>query len=713
MQLPSCSLPSDAFSPRLLLHSSICSVVAVIVTVFFAREASAQLSPFEVSAENTNTATAVLPDLVPADSYEFIQPSQRTTIDSAAALMNRRLREFEEKQADIVDELKTLPSVSREEPRLSAFGYHSGNSKQRPKWVQIDLMREVEVSAVSLFPVTAEYKGKTAYGYGFPRSFRIDVSMTDDFQEYETVAEGRTPGDLEVRRYPYFKKMSPITARYIRVTATDLWQGVSQGSAGVFALSEMMVFENSVNVAVGGTVTSHDSEERYGQWSRRFLNDGVIALGLPEGMEESGTYGFRGRSEKPARESWVQVDLGTFTTLDEALIIFSQVPEAIPDPTVRFPNPIRVHIGSLPDMSDAKLVASLRPQQLSQLGKNPFVIGLNGKKGRYIRLTVQSDPKPKPIDFQFAELQVYSDGENMARGMPVTASHPVRNARWSPEFLVDGFTSRANLLSYEEWLAMLDRRQRLLREWRALESDRVQLVNRFVTQALVLLGLLLFVVIVSVVITSSRGRKRRRKDLEDLRQRIASDLHDDIGSNLSSIALLAELGKTEANEPDLVVEELSEIKATADKTIESMRDIVWLIRPGEETWSQMVARFRETAAKLMRAHEYTFNIEGEAHDDRLPLEFKRDLFLIFKETLNNIVRHAKAKNVAIDLQCERHKLALTVVDDGQGFDTLDADFREGNGLRNLRMRAQAIGGDITMDSAAGEGTTVTLNVPIP
>jgi signal transduction histidine kinase len=216
-----------------------------------------------------------------------------------------------------------------------------------------------------------------------------------------------------------------------------------------------------------------------------------------------------------------------------------------------------------------------------------------------------------------------------------------------------------------------------------------------------------------VLVALSRGRVKRRKDLEALRQRIASDLHDDIGSNLSSIALLAELGKTEVDDPGLVIEELTDIKATADKTIESMRDIVWLIRPGEETWAQMLTRFRETASKLLRAHEYTFFVNGEAHDDRLPLEFKRDLFLIYKEVLNNIVRHAGATKVEIEIDCRRQRLQMRIADNGKGFNNLDQEFREGNGLRNLRMRAQAIGGSLKVRSALNEGTTVQLMVPMP
>jgi len=259
----------------------------------------------------------------------------------------------------------------------------------------------------------------------------------------------------------------------------------------------------------------------------------------------------------------------------------------------------------------------------------------------------------------------------------------------------------------------MDQRNHLIREWLSLEDRRLDLVDQTLTWAMTSVGIGVAGIMGFVLIALSHGRIKRRQDLEALRQRIASDLHDDIGSNLSSIALLAELGKTEVEEPDLVVEELTDIKTTADNTIESMRDIVWLIRPEEESWKELMTRFRETASKLLRGHEYQFNVEGHLHDDRLPLELKRDLFLIFKEILNNIVKHAHAKTVMIEVESKRDRFFLEISDDGVGFNNLDQEFREGNGLRNLRMRAQAIGGNLKMKSAINEGTVVELSVRIP
>jgi len=489
---------------------------------------------------------------------------------------------------------------------------------------------------------------------------------------------------------------------------------VADGSLTAFALSEIMVLKGDRNLAVGKSVTSLDSAAPTDQWSLRFVCDGITALGVPHGAEESPTLGYRARTSAPVKSSWVQIDLEESMPIQEISLILAEAPSLVPDPTVEFPYPITLEISNSPDMRNAERVGGLTPRQISLIGSNPLIVPVQDGYGRYVRMTVDASArKGRPLAYELAEIQIYSGYRNVALGKPVTALHEAAAEGWDDSYLVDGFSSRRVLVPYHEWLGDLDLRNRLIREWIDREEARVEMVDETLTRGITfgasgIAGILGFALIVL-----SRARVRRRKDLEALRQRIASDLHDDIGSNLSSIALLAELGKTETEEPDLVVEEFSQIKTTADKTIESMRDIVWLIRPGEETWEQMLTRFRETAAKLLRVHEYDFNVSGSVHGERLPLEFKRDLFLLYKEVLNNIVKHAKADHVTIDVEGRRGKFTLRIADNGIGFNNLDQEFREGNGLRNLRMRAQAIGGSLKMRSAINEGTTVTLTVPMP
>ncbi|MEM7698070.1 MAG: histidine kinase [Verrucomicrobiota bacterium] len=671
----------------------------------------AGLSPFP-DIDTPTPGSRELPDVLQTDLVDAVVQTQESSADRIARLFNRDLRELEEAQQDIVDQLGELPRQLSDTRRVSGFGYLSGRSPQRPKWVQIDLGREVTPDAIALFPVTALVDGEVVYGYGFPRGFRVDISNEAEFRNYETMVEARVDDPKSIRRWPYFREVSGYSGRYLRITATSLWRSPG-ASRQVLAMSEVMVLEGERNIAAGRPVRSLDSEERANQWSRRFLTDGLTELGLPQSTEESPTFGYRVDTSEPKKASWVQLDLGESLPIDEVQIVIAELPDAVPDPTARFPYSMQVSVSEHPDMRNAEVIARMSPSRLALVGTNPIVLPTEDARGRYLRITANSGDPPRRITFALAEIQVFSGTRNVARDTTVSAPDGKAGTGWAPEFLVDGFSSGRRLITPTEWLRDIDKRNRLVRRWFDKESLRRELVDRTVTLSASYLAGTLAAVFCLVLIILSRGRVRRRKDLEDLRQRIASDLHDDIGSNLSSIALLAELGKTETDEPEMVVEELTEIKATADKTIESMRDIVWLIRPGEETWPQMLARFRETAAKLLRAHEYTFTVVGEGHGDRLPLEFKRDIFLIYKEVLNNIVRHAQAENVKIHIEASRSRIQLRVEDDGIGFNNLDQEFREGNGLRNLRMRAQAIGGSIKVRSALTEGTSIQLMIPLP
>ena len=649
---------------------------------------------------------------MPPDLIDPVIIPRQTSADRIARIFSRDLRDIEEAQMDLIAQMEKLPKVPREVQRVTGFGYLSGNAKQRPKWLQIDMGEVVAPDGIALFPVTAEVNSETVYGYGFPKNFRIDIANDPDFRNYETIVEARFDDVPGSKRWPYYREVNGYSGRYLRVSATGLWRSATTGQE-VFALSEIMVLKGGRNLAVGKEVTSLDSEERSDQWSRRFVSDGITTLGIPHGEKDSPSLGFRARSEEPASTSWVQVDLGESMKIDQIEIILADPPATVPDPTVRFPYPMKVEVSEAPDMQEAELLGKFNPSQISMIGSNPLIIPVADGYGRYVRITVEGSKAASRIAFDLAELVIYSGVINVAKNRPVTALHPLKIRNWAPEFLVDEFTSRRDLVSYEEWLSELTKRNRLAVRWLEKEERRLNMVDATVTYGVTYMTSGVTGVFGFFLIALSRGRVKRRKYLEALRQRIASDLHDDIGSNLSSIALLAELGKTEVDEPHLVIEELTDIKATADKTIESMRDIVWLIRPGEETWLQMLARFRETASKLLRTHEYTFVVNGEAHDDKLPLEFKRDLFLIYKEALNNIVRHAEATTVQIEIDCKRQRLQMKIADNGSGFNNLDQEFREGNGLRNLRMRAQAIGGSLKVRSALNEGTTVQLMVPMP
>ena len=209
-----------------------------------------------------------------------------------------------------------------------------------------------------------------------------------------------------------------------------------------------------------------------------------------------------------------------------------------------------------------------------------------------------------------------------------------------------------------------------------------------------------------------RYRVVRLLEVANMRTRIATDLHDDIGANLTKIAILSEVAKQQ--QPGGNGKEdspLSSIARISRESVASMNDIVWAIDPQRDHLIDLVRRMRREAEELFSARdiELTFQAPGDQQDLRLGVDVRRDLFLIFKEAINNAARHSQSHQVTIEFSVDPRSLALRITDNGTGFD-LNAD-DEGHGLENMRQRAQALGGELTIDTGAGKGTIIDLKVP--
>jgi ligand-binding sensor domain-containing protein/signal transduction histidine kinase len=228
---------------------------------------------------------------------------------------------------------------------------------------------------------------------------------------------------------------------------------------------------------------------------------------------------------------------------------------------------------------------------------------------------------------------------------------------------------------------------------------------------------LIAVTVAGAIYALERLRVSRLIELERVRMRIATDLHDDIGAGLSRIAILSEVGGQRLGTGDLRGREhMTVIAGASRELLDSMSDIVWAINPRKEHLKDLIQRMRRFASDLLSGRNIAFRFhapEGE-QDPRLGADLRRELFLIFKESINNLVRHSRATEVEIDLGIDRRTLSLRVQDNGRGFDpALNSQGEsEGNGLRNMRARAVRLGGELEISSAPGEGTTVSLRVPL-
>ena len=222
-----------------------------------------------------------------------------------------------------------------------------------------------------------------------------------------------------------------------------------------------------------------------------------------------------------------------------------------------------------------------------------------------------------------------------------------------------------------------------------------------------ILGILL---VLSFVTALYRYRVARLLEMERLRVRIASDLHDDLGGKLSSIALLSDMVQRRSKLPQNDEKRLSRVTEMSQMMVGELRDIVWFIAPEHDNVDDLITKMHNVAEARLVNKSYRIEIADNVRGEGLNMDARRHFMLCYKEILHNIVKHADASSVHISLQKIDDWLILSIEDDGKGFDM--THHGDGHGLQNLRRRAEQMNGRIEFESTAGKGTTVTLHVKI-
>jgi len=240
----------------------------------------------------------------------------------------------------------------------------------------------------------------------------------------------------------------------------------------------------------------------------------------------------------------------------------------------------------------------------------------------------------------------------------------------------------------------------------------------------------------ALVYTYYQIRKAQRTRLEQIRERIATDLHDDMGSTLSSIRIFSDVAINQlAGTQPQVVPMLEKISNNASQLSDNMQDIIWTIKQDHDKLEDLVARIREFGLKLCDAKDIAFkvHISDSFKTSRLNLEQRRNLYLIFKESLNNAIKYSNCTIIQLFITQQRKHLKMVIEDNGKGFSkelllevgSWKLDVRgkhptsniqpqtsnfKGNGLKNIRKRAQEINGTVSIESEAGQGTRIDVLV---
>ena len=224
---------------------------------------------------------------------------------------------------------------------------------------------------------------------------------------------------------------------------------------------------------------------------------------------------------------------------------------------------------------------------------------------------------------------------------------------------------------------------------------------------------LMIVLVAAITHLIYRYHMRRLIELERVRTRIATDLHDDIGASLSKIAILSDVAVQEVAESP-ATGSLGQIADTSREAVDSMSDIVWAVNPQRDHLSDLAHRMRRFAEDLLDARDIDFTFHAPLDDEDMPLgaDLRREIYLIFKECVNNLVKHSDCTRAELDFRIKGQWLVFSISDNGSGFKPTDVSTTSGHGLTSMQRRAQALGGSLSIESEENQGTRVILKVPL-
>lgn len=610
----------------------------------------------------------------------------------------------------IAEELPGLPDPVGTPSGVSAgFSSVPMLAPEEAPWVEVTLPEAQEIDTVVLVPAVSMGAGGPTAGFGFPKRFVVEARTEADAEPVvlldQSAEDFPNPGI-----YPVIQRIEPRVVQAVRLREVKGWM---EDGPSVLALAELMLLSGNRNVAVGAKADASSHRDATTTWRRSNLTDMSTPLGLPAVPDPSATMGYHSEVEmESAVPKQVTLTFAEPIPVDEVRLV-PVVREGLPAwASYGFPPRMLVEVADSADFSDARTLWTSRGKDSPAPGRNVVVLPADGAPARHVRVTSQRLwHRAQDFLFALAEVQVFSAGEDVADTAQGAATDVTDEEGWSVAALSDGYAHGERLLELPEWLHLMDRRRQLLQEQAQLLDRRAPILaqaQQLLVRAAGGAGLLLAGTGVFAV---WRQKRRNRREQEALRERLARDLHDDIGSNLGSIALLCKIVTRHPDDGQSHHEDFAEIQRIASESADSMREMIALLSPhGDEVsggdWRQALTRLAER-----QLHGLELKIDQPPAEVRVgpDLESRRELYLFCKEAFTNIARHADASAVAFTLRLNRNGLDLEIRDNGRGFDP--AAEHPGFGLRNLHQRAEQMGGTLDLTSETGKGTTLHLRVP--
>ena len=632
----------------------------------------------------------------------------RSSLDEASAshpigrmarFINPSLVEVEDRIDFLEERLQSLAAFSPK-PSRRAYGWRAGHpaGDGPPPALTLDLGDIYPLNDLWVVPSWPQFGENRLL---FPLRIEIEASNSADFSDSTVLYSTRNKIHEDQTGHPLRIPAHGIEARFVRL---KILLGHFRGPKAISTISEFMVFSGGEPVSLGATVTATGSVDSQDHWAARFATDGRTPLGSWQGGAWTKSRGQLVELRPgESRAEW-QLDCGSSTPIDRIVLFPYELPEF--GGSSSLPGRIEVAITDSPDPADSDFIGHTGGETFC-----PIVHAAKGTRGRYVTIRGLDPLEIGELRvLPLSELEIWSHGRNLAASGGLKLTVDGKPVELSPE-VHDGYSNGLKIIPLDQWFRQLDDRQAILRELASLHPLRAGMIAESEINATwgasVAIGLA-FLIPVTIV---ERRRLVSRKQIDTLRKRIASDLHDDIGSNLGSISLIARSAKRDLvrlHGPDAVAEDLSEVETIARESSLAMRDIVWLLERRQDSIGDFVQRMRDTAARMLRDIDYEIHCRSNRTASKMTLDAKRHLFLFFKETLHNIVKHSKATEVTIRIYDHGDSLVMEVEDNGIGLPVDAAG--QAAAVRKLTDRAAVLNGRLGVESQPGNGTALRLEV---
>lgn len=626
-----------------------------------------------------------------------------TDAEPLPELESLSLKQLEDRLGDIDDQLAQLPKL-RMRGGVGSIGYESqlhATAHQR-EWVQVDLVEPTRIDQIIIVPAIGHDSEHAYSAYSFPVSFQI-IAGTGEDSEGTVIASFDETSQLNPRQAPLAVSCD-ITASWVRLEVSELSKRKYNDRFNV-QFSELLVFDGTENVALNKKVSSSSVGKQEGlSRSKQYLTDGFMPYQMDSGSgPKANSFRYHG---KPSDQPWISIDLGAAYPLDRIHLHAENTGNLAPSPVPEgfgFPGHFIIEGANDADFSDKVKLLEFRKQSIYDIG--PVLMrALPNSMHRYVRLKVlEANQSGRfPLQVRFAEIEVFSEGQNVALGKPAEAG-PLSVFINNDQLLTDGSNAYGRIPPLRQWLEQLALGHALERQRPAIATE---LARRYDQQEVKLhyLAWIVALLAAGLIITYLGGRLLRIRQLNRYRQRIAADLHDELSSDLHTISLLSDLSKQALHTPERLPALLDRIRLYSDRSAISTRAVIYTLE-AESANSDLAVTMERATGKLLADIDYEFSVVGEKQPPRFSQQQMTDILLFHKECLINILRHAHATQVSIEILFSHRGLTLTITDNGEGLKDKSQIVP-----RSIRRRARLLNARVRASQAETGGTRIVLKV---